>query len=180
MLAMRRRARTLEWLLAVPPTSRLCWFSCPHSADGARSSGSSSTWRATPRRVARVGVGARGSSAWCSFADEVSVSRGVFTAGCCSCPPDASTANASIPQGTGSAQPIQSDDEGEVKEPNCLLLEPDFQLMQALMESQQNFTISDPSMPDNPIVYASQVGRWVFRGDLWEPLASRSRRLVMT
>ncbi|CAM9610101.1 unnamed protein product, partial [Sphacelaria rigidula] len=41
------------------------------------------------------------------------------------------------------------------KEPNCLLLEPDFHLMQALMESQQNFTISDPSMPDNPIVFAS-------------------------
>lgn len=61
-------------------------------------------------------------------------------------------------QGSGSAQPIQSDDEKETKEPNCLLLDPDFQLMQALTESQQNFTISDPSMPDNPIVYASQVG----------------------
>nr|AML78878.1 putative LOV domain-containing protein [Scytosiphon dotyi] len=59
-------------------------------------------------------------------------------------------------KGTGSAQPILSDDEEETKEPNCLLLEPDFQLMQALMASQQNFTISDPSMPDNPIVYASQ------------------------
>ncbi|CAM9397812.1 unnamed protein product [Ectocarpus sp. 12 AP-2014] len=57
---------------------------------------------------------------------------------------------------TESAQPILSDDEEETKEPNCLLLEPDFQLMQALMTSQQNFTISDPSMPDNPIVYASQ------------------------
>lgn len=60
-------------------------------------------------------------------------------------------------QNTESAQPIQSDEEDEAKEPNCLLLEPDFQLMRALMESQQNFTISDPSMPDNPIVYASQV-----------------------
>ncbi|CAM9953634.1 unnamed protein product, partial [Ectocarpus sp. 8 AP-2014] len=58
---------------------------------------------------------------------------------------------------TESAQPILSDDEEETKEPNCLLLEPDFQLMQALMTSQQNFTISDPSMPDNPIVYASQA-----------------------
>nr|AML77773.1 putative LOV domain-containing protein [Dictyopteris undulata] len=59
-------------------------------------------------------------------------------------------------KGTASAQPIPSDDEEESRESNCLLLEPDFQLMQALMESQQNFTISDPSMPDNPIVYASQ------------------------
>lgn len=62
-------------------------------------------------------------------------------------------------QSTESAQPILSDDEDETKEPNCLLLEPDFQLMQALMASQQNFTISDPSMPDNPIVYASQVSQ---------------------
>lgn len=61
------------------------------------------------------------------------------------------------PQNTESAQPIQSDEEDEAKEPNCLLLEPDFQLMRALMGSQQNFTISDPSMPDNPIVYASQA-----------------------
>ncbi|CAM9431945.1 unnamed protein product [Ectocarpus fasciculatus] len=60
---------------------------------------------------------------------------------------------------TESAQPILSDDEEETKEPNCLLLEPDFQLMQALMTSQQNFTISDPSMPDNPIVYASQASQ---------------------
>lgn len=62
-------------------------------------------------------------------------------------------------QSTESAQPILSDDEDETKEPNCLLLEPDFQLMQALMASQQNFTISDPSMPDNPIVYASQASQ---------------------
>jgi hypothetical protein len=40
--------------------------------------------------------------------------------------------------------------------PNCLLVEPDFQLISALMDSQQNFTVSDPSLPDNPIVYASQ------------------------
>lgn len=68
-------------------------------------------------------------------------------------------------QGTDSAQAIQSDDEDESKEPNCLLLEPDFQLMQALMESQQNFTISDPSMADNPIVYASQVRRVGFSSE---------------
>ncbi|CAM9719624.1 unnamed protein product, partial [Phaeothamnion confervicola] len=37
-----------------------------------------------------------------------------------------------------------------------LLVEPDFQLIQCLMDSQQNFTVSDPALPDNPIVYASQ------------------------
>ncbi|KAG5180018.1 aureochrome 4 [Tribonema minus] len=42
------------------------------------------------------------------------------------------------------------------KKPDCLLVEPDFQLISALMDSQQNFTISNPHLPDNPIVYASQ------------------------
>lgn len=36
------------------------------------------------------------------------------------------------------------------------LMEPDFRLMTALSGSQQNFAISDPSLPDNPIVYVSQ------------------------
>ena len=35
------------------------------------------------------------------------------------------------------------------------LMEPDFHLMSALSSSQQNFAISDPSLPDNPIVYVS-------------------------
>ena len=36
------------------------------------------------------------------------------------------------------------------------LMEPDYRLMSALSGSQQNFAISDPSLPDNPIVYVSQ------------------------
>ena len=36
-----------------------------------------------------------------------------------------------------------------------ILVEPDFRLIQALVTSQQNFVVSDPSLPDNPIVYAS-------------------------
>ena len=36
-----------------------------------------------------------------------------------------------------------------------ILMEPDFRLIQALMTSQRNFVLSDPSLPDNPIVYAS-------------------------
>jgi len=36
------------------------------------------------------------------------------------------------------------------------LMEPDYRLMSALSSSQQNFAISDPSLPDNPIVYVSQ------------------------
>jgi PAS domain S-box-containing protein len=36
------------------------------------------------------------------------------------------------------------------------LMEPDFRLMSALSGSHQNFAISDPNLPDNPIVYVSQ------------------------
>jgi len=36
-----------------------------------------------------------------------------------------------------------------------ILMEPDFRLMHSLVTSQQNFVLSDPSLPDNPIVYAS-------------------------
>lgn len=37
-----------------------------------------------------------------------------------------------------------------------LLMEPDFRLIQALVKSQNNFVLSDPSLPDNPIVYCSE------------------------
>jgi len=36
------------------------------------------------------------------------------------------------------------------------LMEPDLRLINALSTSQQNFAISDPTLPDNPIVYVSQ------------------------
>lgn len=36
------------------------------------------------------------------------------------------------------------------------MAEPDYRLLSALFQSQQTFVISDPKLPDNPIVYASQ------------------------
>jgi FtsZ-interacting cell division protein YlmF len=36
-----------------------------------------------------------------------------------------------------------------------ILDDPDYGLVKALQTAQQNFVISDPSLPDNPIVYAS-------------------------
>ena len=42
-----------------------------------------------------------------------------------------------------------------MKQQAKILMEPDFRLIQALITSQQNFVLSDPSLPDNPIVYAS-------------------------
>jgi len=40
--------------------------------------------------------------------------------------------------------------------PMKTLMEPDNRLMAALSGSQQNFSVSDPSLPDNPIIYVSQ------------------------
>jgi len=34
-------------------------------------------------------------------------------------------------------------------------MEPDYRLIQALVTSQQNFVLSDPTLADNPIVYCS-------------------------
>jgi len=57
----------------------------------------------------------------------------------------------SIPKGNFTPLPMPSGF-GPVK----TLMEPDYRLMSALSGSQQNFAISDPSLPDNPIVYVSQ------------------------
>ena len=37
-----------------------------------------------------------------------------------------------------------------------VLDDPDFSCIKALQTAQQNFVVTDPSLPDNPIVYASQ------------------------
>jgi PAS domain S-box-containing protein len=39
---------------------------------------------------------------------------------------------------------------------NKILDDPDFSFIKALQTAQQNFVVTDPSLPDNPIVYASQ------------------------
>jgi PAS domain S-box-containing protein len=42
------------------------------------------------------------------------------------------------------------------KDATQTLDDPDYSLVKALQSAQQNFVISDPTLPDNPIVYASQ------------------------
>lgn len=37
-----------------------------------------------------------------------------------------------------------------------VLDDPDYSLVKALQTAQQNFVITDPTLPDNPIVFASQ------------------------
>jgi PAS domain S-box-containing protein len=39
---------------------------------------------------------------------------------------------------------------------NKVLDDPDFSFIKALQTAQQNFVVTDPTLPDNPIVYASQ------------------------
>jgi len=50
-----------------------------------------------------------------------------------------------------SAAPADSNSAASKRE----IVEQDFKLIQSLLSSQQNFTVSDPSLPDNPIVYCS-------------------------
>merc|ERR1719437_149152 len=39
---------------------------------------------------------------------------------------------------------------------NKVLDDPDFSFIKALQTAQQNFVVTDPSLPDNPMVYATQ------------------------
>lgn len=42
------------------------------------------------------------------------------------------------------------------RDANKVLDDPDFSFIKALQTAQQNFVVTDPSLPDNPIVYATQ------------------------
>lgn len=42
------------------------------------------------------------------------------------------------------------------KQANKTLDDPDFSFVKALQTAEQNFVVTDPTLPDNPIVYASQ------------------------
>lgn len=57
------------------------------------------------------------------------------------------------------------------------LMEPDYRLMSALSGSQQNFAISDPSLPDNPIVYVSQ-GFLILTGYTLDQVLGRNCRFL--
>lgn len=41
-------------------------------------------------------------------------------------------------------------------EATALLEKGDFNLVKALQTAQQSFVVTDPSLPDNPVVFASQ------------------------
>jgi PAS domain S-box-containing protein len=55
--------------------------------------------------------------------------------------------------------------------------DPDYSLVKALQTAQQNFVISDPSVPDNPIVYASQ-GFLTLTGYMLDQVLGRNCRFL--
>ncbi|EGB05101.1 hypothetical protein AURANDRAFT_38723, partial [Aureococcus anophagefferens] len=57
------------------------------------------------------------------------------------------------------------------------LLEPDYSLVKALQTAQQNFVITDPSLPDNPIVFASH-GFLTLTGYSLESVLGRNCRFL--
>lgn len=61
------------------------------------------------------------------------------------------TAGGGMLKKAATAVPVSS-----MKQNARILMEPDYRLIQSLVTSQQNFVLSDPSLPDNPIVYASE------------------------
>lgn len=63
-----------------------------------------------------------------------------------------STAASSGPTRDGRASLLGGPD----REPNTVLDRADYALVAALTNSQQNFVVSDPTLPDNPVVFASQ------------------------
>jgi PAS domain-containing protein len=56
---------------------------------------------------------------------------------------------------TGGIKASQLTQQYKRMQPARVLMEPDYRLIESLVFSQQNFVLTDPSLPDNPIVYAS-------------------------
>lgn len=66
-----------------------------------------------------------------------------------------SSSNPAVPVTAKLPYPTGFSAANQVKQQAKILMEPDYRLIQSLVTSQQNFVLSDPSLPDNPIVYAS-------------------------
>ena len=58
-----------------------------------------------------------------------------------------------------------------------ILDDPDYSLVKALQTAQQNFVITDPSLPDNPIVFAS-AGFLVLTGYSLDQVLGRNCRFL--
>ena len=71
--------------------------------------------------------------------------------------------------------PIDDDPKSKRKEER--LEKADFSLMTSLTSGQQNFVLSDPRLPDNPVVYASP-GFYVLTGYTQEQVLGRNCRFM--
>ena len=60
---------------------------------------------------------------------------------------------------------------------NKVLDDPDFSFIKALQTAQQNFVVTDPSLPDNPIVYAS-AGFYQLTGYTQDQVLGRNCRFL--
>jgi len=67
--------------------------------------------------------------------------------------------------------------EGETKNESTPLLRSDFSLIESLTSGQQNFVLSDPRLPDNPIVFASP-GFYELTGYTREQVLGRNCRFL--
>jgi PAS domain S-box-containing protein len=76
----------------------------------------------------------------------------------------------------GRSQPTVEDESGEQKAVTTLVRS-DFQLMDSLSIGQQNFVLSDPRLPDNPIVFATP-GFYKLTGYTPEQVLGRNCRFL--
>lgn len=75
----------------------------------------------------------------------------------------------------GSQQSAGEDESGEAKK--AALVRSDFQLIDSLSAGQQNFVLSDPRLPDNPIVFATP-GFYKLTGYTAEQVLGRNCRFL--
>jgi PAS domain S-box-containing protein len=72
------------------------------------------------------------------------------------CPGKAEQLLQSMPQRQGNSIPNDPSSMSYGLSSTKALIGPDYRLIKSLFESMQTFAISDPNLPDNPIVYVSQ------------------------
>jgi len=83
-------------------------------------------------------------------------------------------AEAIIASCTGSERSVLANDSNSATQ---TLDVPDYSLIKALQTAEHNFVITDPSLPDNPVVYASQ-GFLNLTGYGWDQVLGRNCRFL--
>lgn len=81
------------------------------------------------------------------------------------------------PDGSASGGVGAGDEDGKDKAKETPLLRSDFSLIESLTSGQQNFVLSDPRLPDNPIVFASP-GFYELTGYAREQVLGRNCRFL--